>query len=81
LCVDEGIPFSKRIGTDVKFIKVHPEPQEKDGADIIQWTLSDEFPCKSQPDVPQTSHSKSDDMSFGLEESPNDECARPDLLS
>jgi len=34
----------------VKFVKVHPELKEKDGADIVRWALSDEFPCrKNQP--------------------------------
>jgi hypothetical protein len=29
----------------VKFIKDHPELQEKDAADIVRWSLSEEYPC------------------------------------
>jgi hypothetical protein len=34
----------------VKFVKDHSELQEKAGADIVRWALSDQFPCtKNQP--------------------------------
>jgi Rap1a immunity proteins len=52
----EFCPGERNVGTKevleltVKFVKAHPELQEKAGADIVRWALSDEFPCaKSQP--------------------------------
>lgn len=34
----------------VKFIKDHPELEEKDSADIVRWSLSEEYPCQAGAD-------------------------------
>lgn len=29
----------------VRFVKEHPDLEQKDAADIVRWALSDEYPC------------------------------------
>ena len=47
---EQNVETRKVLELTVKFIKDHPELQEKAGADIVRWALSDQFPCpKKQP--------------------------------
>ncbi len=40
-CPSSDVPIRDGLELTVKFIKDHPELQEKDAADIVRWTLSD----------------------------------------
>lgn len=45
----------------VKFVKDHPELEEKYPANIVRWALSDEFPC------PDPDHSHESDTQGGTQ--------------
>jgi len=46
-CPGSAVPIKDGLELTVKFIKDHPELQEKDAADIVRWTLAEKFPCKA----------------------------------
>lgn len=47
-CPSSAVPIKDGLELTVKFIKDHPELQEKDAADIVRWTLGEKFPCRKQ---------------------------------
>jgi hypothetical protein len=55
-CAEQGIPIREGLKLTVKFIKDHPDLQEKDAADIVRWALSDEFPCQRKQEGDTTEH-------------------------
>lgn len=54
-CPPDNVGTPRVLELTVNFVKSHPELQDKDGADIVRWALSDEFPC------PDKSHPKEGD--------------------
>ena len=47
-CPANDVPTRRVLETVVAFIKAHPEFQDKDGADIVRWALTDTFPCPAK---------------------------------
>lgn len=45
-CPPDEVQPRKVFELVVQFVKAHPELAGKDGADIVRWALSDEFPCE-----------------------------------
>jgi Rap1a immunity proteins len=43
-CPPDDYPMKSTLELVVKFVKDHPELEEKYPADIVRWALSDEFP-------------------------------------
>jgi len=48
-CTGRDVHIQEVLELTVKFVKAHPELQDKDAADIVRWALSDEFPCAENP--------------------------------
>jgi Rap1a immunity proteins len=46
-CPTDGGHIEDVLKYLVKFIKHHPELEDKDSADIVRWSLSEEYPCSS----------------------------------
>jgi hypothetical protein len=44
-CPPDGVGIAHVLDLVVRFVKEHPELEQKDGADIVRWALSDEYPC------------------------------------
>lgn len=44
-CPPDGVKTAHVFELAVNFVKAHPELERKDGADIVRWALSDEYPC------------------------------------
>jgi hypothetical protein len=47
-CPPDGVKTERVVEVTVKFVKDHPELQGREGADIVRWALSDEFPCPTK---------------------------------
>ncbi len=45
VCPPDGVGFPHVLDLVVTFVKSHPDLEQKDGADIVRWALSDEYPC------------------------------------
>jgi hypothetical protein len=44
-CPPDGVAFPHILNLVVTFVKSHPDLEQKDGADIVRWALSGEYPC------------------------------------
>lgn len=44
-CPPDGVKIQHILELVVTFVKAHPDLEQKDGADIVRWALSDEYPC------------------------------------
>ena len=44
-CPPNNYPLNSTLELVIKFVKDHPELQDKYSADIVRWALSDKFPC------------------------------------
>jgi hypothetical protein len=44
-CPPDGVNPIHVLELVVSFVKSHPDLEQKDGADIVRWALSDEYPC------------------------------------
>lgn len=44
-CPPDGVRLRRIFELVVSFVKAHPDLEQKDGADIVRWALSDEYPC------------------------------------
>lgn len=44
-CPPDGVRMQHVLELVVNFVKAHPDLEQKDGADIVRWALSDEYPC------------------------------------
>jgi hypothetical protein len=47
-CPPDGVKTEHVLEVTVGFIRAHPELQEKVGADIVRWALSEVYPCPTK---------------------------------
>ena len=44
-CPPDGVKIEHVADSVVRFVKEHTDLEKKDAADIVRWSLSDEYPC------------------------------------
>jgi len=47
-CPPDNVKIQHVFELVVGFVKAHPDLEQKDGADIVRWALSDEYPCPAK---------------------------------